>query len=96
MEHVEPRSRQIQVGSAHVDGAVKVTVADNGVGLRDVDVKQMFRLSYTTKVNGTGVGLAISRSIIEAHGGRLWAEENIGQGATFCFTLPSTTVHGEP
>ena len=63
-------------------------MTDNGPGLRDVDVQQMFSLSYTTKATGTGVGLSISRSIIEAHGGRLWAEENTSGGTTFYFTVP--------
>jgi signal transduction histidine kinase len=48
----------------------------------------MFALAYTTKPSGSGVGLSISRSIVEAHGGRLWAEENTPHGATFSFTLP--------
>ena len=88
MERVEPDVRRVQVSSSPIDHAVKISVTDNGVGLGDVDVERMFSLSYTTKVNGTGVGLSISRSIIEAHGGRLWAEPNPGPGATFCFTLP--------
>ena len=57
--------------------------------LDGVDRARMFELSYTTKASGSGVGLAISRSIIEAHGGQLWAEESIGRGATFSFTLPA-------
>jgi len=48
----------------------------------------MFEAFYTTKVEGLGMGLTISRSIIEAHGGRLWAVANAGPGSTFCFTLP--------
>jgi signal transduction histidine kinase len=58
------------------------------VGLAGVDRERMFALAYTTKPTGSGVGLSISRSIVEAHGGRLWAEENTPRGATFCFTLP--------
>ena len=78
MERVEPAARQIQLDSLKSRSRVKIAVTDNGVGLGDVDIKRMFMLSYTTKANGTGVGLAISRSIIEAHGGRLWAEQNRG------------------
>jgi signal transduction histidine kinase len=52
---------------------------------------RLFTLSYTTKTGGTGVGLSISRSIIEAHGGRLWAEKRIS-GAMFCFTVPVTSA----
>jgi signal transduction histidine kinase len=73
---------------------VQVTVTDQGAGLAGVDTKRMFMLSYTTKPTGTGVGLSVSRAIVEAHGGRLWAEPNAGRGATFCFTIPvcSTVV----
>jgi two-component system sensor kinase FixL len=67
---------------------VQVRVADQGKGLEGVDVDRMFTLSYTTKDAGTGVGLSVSRSIVEAHGGKLWAEQNAGRGATFCFTVP--------
>ena len=65
-----------------------MSVKDNGVGLEGVDVQRMFALLYTTKATGTGVGLSISRSIVEAHGGRLWAEPNADGGATFCFAVP--------
>jgi signal transduction histidine kinase len=57
------------------------------VGLRDADRERLFEAFYTTKPNGMGMGLAISRSIIEAHGGRMWVEPNPGPGATFAFTL---------
>jgi signal transduction histidine kinase len=69
------------------DGAC-VEVGDNGVGLGDVDTGRMFSLSYTTKPNGTGVGLAVSRAIVDAHGGRIWAETNAEGGASFFFSLP--------
>jgi PAS domain S-box-containing protein len=89
MESVEGGSRRLRISSALADDqSVKVTVADNGVGLEDVDMRRLFTLSYTTKAAGTGVGLSISRSIVEAHGGQLWAEQNPERGATFCFSLP--------
>jgi signal transduction histidine kinase len=65
-----------------------VAVKDGGVGLDAVDMQRMFTLSYTTKAAGTGVGLSISRSIIQAHGGRIQASQNADRGATFSFTLP--------
>ena len=55
-------------------------------------MQKMFTLSYTTKPTGTGVGLSISRSIVEAHGGKLWAESNANSGATFSFYLPALSV----
>lgn len=82
--------RLLRISSAMADGeAVTIKISDNGVGLGAVDVQQMFTLAYTTKATGSGVGLSISRSIVDAHGGRLWAEQNPGAGATFCFTLPT-------
>jgi C4-dicarboxylate-specific signal transduction histidine kinase len=67
---------------------VLVTIQDSGVGLDPEHMQQLFEPLYTTKPNGLGMGLSISRSIIEAHGGRLWAEPGPGPGATFRFTLP--------
>jgi len=67
---------------------VVVLVQDSGVGVDPRHSSRMFEAFYTTKVEGVGMGLAISRSIIEAHGGRLWAVANGGPGSTFCFTLP--------
>jgi PAS domain S-box-containing protein len=67
-----------------------VSVRDSGVGLPP-DANAIFNAFFTTKPSGTGMGLAISRSIIESHGGRLWAEPNSGPGATFRFTLPTKT-----
>jgi PAS domain S-box-containing protein len=65
-----------------------ISVADTGVGLRPDQVEQVFNAFYTTKVQGTGMGLPISRSIIESHGGRLWVSPNPDRGATFQFNLP--------
>jgi signal transduction histidine kinase len=66
---------------------VVVTVHDVGVGLESGSVDQLFHAFYTTKPEGTGMGLAICRSIIEAHGGRVWASNNAGPGMTFQFLL---------
>ena len=68
---------------------VLVAVRDSGPGLDPQSLERLFDAFYTTKPHGMGMGLAISRSIIEAHGGRLWATANEGRGATFQFTLPT-------
>ncbi|MCK2055854.1 ATP-binding protein [Methylobacterium sp. 37f] len=70
--------------------AVRVTVADNGAGIPDEVVEQVFRPFFTTKPDGMGMGLAICRSTIEAHGGRLWVSGHEGPGAAFHFTIPTT------
>jgi PAS domain S-box-containing protein len=68
---------------------VMVSVSDTGVGLPPQQADQIFNAFFTTKPSGTGMGLRISRSIIESHGGRLWAANNSPRGASFCFTLPT-------
>jgi signal transduction histidine kinase len=68
---------------------VVVAVQDSGVGIRDADLASIFQTFYTTKPGGLGMGLSISRSIIERHGGRLWATPNVDHGATFHFSLPA-------
>jgi signal transduction histidine kinase len=68
---------------------VLLSVQDAGTGLNPEEVDRLFEAFYTTKPEGMGMGLAISRSIIEAHGGRLWAEPNQGPGATFLLSLPA-------
>jgi len=73
---------------------ILVSVSDTGVGLPPQQADQIFSAFFTTKPQGTGMGLRISRSIVESHGGRLWATSNSGPGATFQFTLPSeVTAH---
>jgi signal transduction histidine kinase len=67
---------------------VLVAVEDSGVGIAPENVDRLFNSFYTTKPSGMGMGLSICRSIIEAHGGKLWAASNSGPGATFQFTLP--------
>jgi signal transduction histidine kinase len=71
------------------DGELMISVSDTGVGLPLEQADQIFNAFFTTKPHGTGMGLPISRSIVEAHGGRLWAAANSGRGTTFQFTLPS-------
>jgi signal transduction histidine kinase len=71
------------------DGRVLISVSDTGVGLPTEKAEQIFDAFFTTKPEGSGMGLAISRSIIESLGGRLWATANDGRGATFHFTLPT-------
>jgi len=66
-----------------------IRVRDAGVGLNPKQMDRLFEAFHTTKPHGMGMGLAISRSIIEAHGGRLWCEPNQGPGATFLFSLPA-------
>jgi len=66
-----------------------LSVSDTGVGLPRHQADQIFNAFFTTKTHGTGMGLRISRSIIESHGGRLWAADNYPRGASFCFTLPT-------
>jgi signal transduction histidine kinase len=68
---------------------VVVTVGDSGRGIDPKNLERIFEAFYTTKSSGVGMGLSICRSIIEAHGGRLWAHANEPRGAVFQFTLPS-------
>jgi len=70
------------------NGQVLISVIDSGVGLPTEKGDEIFNAFFTTKPQGTGVGLAITRSIVESHGGRVWATANAGRGATFQFTLP--------
>ena len=73
-------------------GQVLISVSDTGVGLPAERADEIFNAFFTTKPQGTGMGLAISRSIVESHGGRLWATSHDGRGATFHFTLPTAVV----
>jgi PAS domain S-box-containing protein len=74
------------------DGQLLIAVSDTGVGLPPDHPDDIFESFVTTKAHGTGMGLAITRSIVESHGGRLWASANTGRGATFRFTLPNDTA----
>jgi C4-dicarboxylate-specific signal transduction histidine kinase len=86
---LEIRGRpEVQDGSL----AAMISVQDHGIGFEAAQVGRLFEAFYTTKPHGMGMGLAISRSIIEMHGGRLWAEANRGQGATFSFSVPAAVL----
>jgi PAS domain S-box-containing protein len=80
---------ELTIKSASDEGQLLISVSDTGVGLPPEQEEQIFRAFFTTKDNGTGMGLPITRSIIESHGGRLWVTDTSGQGATFQFTLPA-------
>ena len=70
------------------EGQLVISISDMGVGLPVGNIERVFDAFHTTKPQGTGMGLAITRSIVESHGGRVWATRNPGLGATFHFTLP--------
>jgi C4-dicarboxylate-specific signal transduction histidine kinase len=95
MKPVRQRPRRLRIHTRNHEGCVVlVSVQDSGVGLNPNQMEQLFDAFYTTKPEGLGMGLSISRSIIEGHGGRLWAQPNNGPGATFQFTLPVGSKDG--
>src|SRR5262249_25872572 len=88
--HGTEAPRELSISSARSDShGVLVTVRDSGHGLDAGGLDRLFHAFYSTKPHGMGMGLAISRTIVEAHGGRLWAAANVPRGAVFQFTLPS-------
>jgi PAS domain S-box-containing protein len=90
MKSVTDRPRELLVRSqSHGSGQVMVAVQDSGIGLDEQSLGRVFEPFYTTKAEGMGMGLSISRSIIEAHNGRLWATSDDGAGAAFQFILPT-------
>ena len=93
MSHMGEGARELLISTeAEADG-VLVRVSDSGPGLSKVDLERAFHAFYTTKSSGLGMGLSICRSIVQSHGGRLWASANMPRGAAFQFTLP---VHPVP
>jgi PAS domain S-box-containing protein len=83
-------TRELIINSQRAENdKLTVSISDTGVGLPPHQADQIFNAFFTTKLQGTGMGLAISRSIVESHGGRLWAADNSPRGASFCFTLPT-------
>jgi len=87
---------ELTVMSQLQDGQLQLSVSDTGVGLPPKEMDQIFSAFFTTKPRGSGMGLAIGRSIVESHGGQLWAIANYGGGATFHFTLPTQTTESSP
>lgn len=93
MAEIADRGRELSVRAErhHLDDGpgVLVSVEDTGPGLPPENLDRVFEAFYTTKAKGLGMGLSISRSIVEAHGGRLWVSANNGHGLTFRFVLPA-------
>jgi len=89
MGSVEAGARKLLISTEQDRTGALVAVRDSGPGIDPTHLKRVFKAFYTTKSGGTGMGLSICRSIIDAHGGRLWAEANEPQGAVFQFTLPN-------
>lgn len=88
-EGTRPADRQVAVQATSVDGLVQVSVSDNGPGLPEAELAKIFEPFFTTKPEGLGLGLSISKTIVEDHGGCIWAEVNQSGGLTFHFTLPT-------
>jgi len=90
MEAMSERGGELKISTRREGGEVMVSVSDTGVGIPADKMEEIFNAFFTTKAGGTGMGLAISSTIIESHGGRLWPTVNPSRGATFHFTLPTT------
>jgi signal transduction histidine kinase len=95
MSTIAHRPRELLIKSAKDPEGVLIQVQDSGTGLDPEQAERIFQPFFTTKPEGIGVGLSISRSIVEAHGGRLWVTAGAPQGAVFQFTLPSAEVSDE-
>jgi signal transduction histidine kinase len=90
MQSVTDRPRELVIRSGQDEThEVIVSVTDSGVGISAENAEQLFNAFFTTKFGGMGMGLSICRSIIEAHGGRISARDNLSHGVTFQFTLPT-------
>jgi signal transduction histidine kinase len=87
MEAMGEQGGELTISTRGDGREVRVSISDTGVGIPAERMEDIFNAFFTTKAAGTGMGLAISRAIIESHGGRLWATANPGRGASFHFTL---------
>ena len=94
MGSVEAGARELSISTEQDHRGVLVTVRDSGPGIEPTHLERVFKPFYTTKSSGLGMGLSICRSIIEGHGGRLWADANEPRGAAFQFTLPAGSPAG--
>ena len=90
MKDVDGTGELILCSQQAEDCHLMISVSDTGIGLPSQRADQIFNAFFTTKPHGTGMGLRISRSIVESHGGRLWSAPNSPRGASFHFTLPAT------
>jgi PAS domain S-box-containing protein len=104
MSNIDDRPRELVISTRKGQGdALHIEMQDSGIGFGEQDTERLFEAFYTTKLGGTGIGLSISRTIVEAHGGRIWVTSNDGPGARAQFTLPTaapatrdpTDDHGE-
>jgi C4-dicarboxylate-specific signal transduction histidine kinase len=96
MAGVDDRPRHLLIKTERESGdRVRLSVRDAGMGVAPQSMNKLFDAFYTTKSDGMGIGLSVSRSIIERHHGRLWAEPNDGPGATFSFSIPSGDRRGD-
>ena len=89
MSSVTEGVRELSIAPSKARPGILVAVRDSGLGIDPEHVERVFEPFYTTKTSGIGMGLSICRSIIAAHGGRLWVEANYPRGAVFQFTLPA-------
>jgi PAS domain S-box-containing protein len=92
MKGIEGRARDLLVRTERDECGVRLSVQDSGIGFAHEDADRLFEAFYSTKSQGMGIGLSVSRSIIEKHRGRLWATQNKGPGATFTFAIPLETI----
>ena len=95
MSTINDRPRQLVIRTERDQNWVRLSVEDCGIGFDPQAANGLFEAFYTTKDDGMGIGLSISRSIIERHHGRLWATLNDGPGATFSFAIPCTSAEGD-